>query len=99
MVENEKIKPTQEEQYLKRLQVQKEYENGMAIGTVPNMHNINSKVWILFKDISLIHGNNEGAALAACVTAWMSIPSNAIMLDNIHKTRAELESQGVVVHE
>lgn len=66
---------------LERLKHLKDLGDGTAVGTVNDIKNINSDVWLIFKKISRLLGNSEGAALSACVMAFIAVPSNKKTLD------------------
>ena len=71
---------------LQRMKIYKQYEDGTGIGTVSGIRNVYTGIWKDFKLISRVFGNNEGAAFAACVQAWLSKPENKEKTDLIKKS-------------
>lgn len=73
-LEGEQMNPTDKDK--DRVQERVRYDDGTIIGTVKDIHNVNMGMYGDFKKISRIYGNNEGAALSACVLAWLQNPVN-----------------------
>ena len=77
-----------EEKDLQRMKIFKEYEDGNVIGEINGIKNVNSKIWIDFKRVARLHGNSEGAALTACVQAWLSNPVNYVKIEEMKQSEA-----------